>query len=172
MITMPALSVRTVLEVALVLAVCIQTNRLTTTQTELGDVTSRFAVATQKAADAQAIAKVKVEATEAALSDAATQTRKEIHDQTAALVLQRDALVGRLRVSQASRSVSTRVPETSATATLRGTLPGSDSTLFPGSFGETDVDEALRADIIRTHYLACEAQYELARTALNGPDYQ
>lgn len=151
----------------------VQTLRLWSAQNELGKMEGKVSSLKLETLQAKLKGIADVRQKEAHLNAEAEQTRKEIHDQVAAISVQRDALAIRVRDILKSRaSAELRLPSSSQAASLGGPAFRSEEPLVLGSLGEEDVDEATRADIIRTHYLACEAQYELARTTLNGPDDQ
>lgn len=151
----------------------VQTLRLWDAQKEL--VTLEATVSAEKLKTLQASLKgiADVRQKESIMAAEAEQTRKEIHDQVTAISLQRDALAVRVRDILKSRATGElRLPSSSTAASLGGPAFRSEESFVLGSLGEEDVDEAARAELIRTHYLACEAQYEIARTALNGTNDQ
>lgn len=151
----------------------VQTLRLWDAQKDLTEMEGKVSSLKLEALQAKLKGIADVRQKEARLNAEAEQTRKEIHDQVAAISVQRDALAIRVRdILKPRASAELRLPSPPSTASLGGTTFRSEEPLVLGSLGEEDVDEAARADTIRTHYLACEAQYELARTTLNGPDNQ
>lgn len=153
-----------VLAVAFLGLLLVQTYRLYTTQLELVTVREEWSGERAAAAAALAAKAAQARATEQTLQAVADQTRKEKQDEITALAAHRDALLKRLRSLQSS---GTRLPGTSP-ATSTGTVAaGSDDTRIPAEIGEQDVEEAMRADTIRISLLACYRQYAAARKALN-----
>lgn len=151
----------------------VQTLRLWDAQNTLAEMEGKVSSLKLETLKAKLKGIADVRQKETLLTAEAEQTRKEIHEQVAAITVQRDALAIRVRDILKSRaSAELRLPSPSSAASLGGTAFRSEEPLVLGSLGEEDVDEAARADLIRTHYLACEAQYELARTTLNGSDSQ
>jgi hypothetical protein len=143
----------------------VQTWRLHGTQLDLATVRLEFSTAKTKAATELAAKEREARETETALR-AETQTIKEqtnVQVQTAAA--QRDALLRRLRLAQATRPVD--VPGTSADPVNgQAAGPGAGGEL-PGQLGEADVLEAERADTIRLHLASCYRQYDRAQEALS-----
>lgn len=164
--------VLTFLAVAFGFLFVVQTANYVVTKRQLTKVQLEFSQAKQKAAEDLAEATAQARSTEAALTEAADTSRKELHAQVDSLTHQRDDLVRRVRLATTGRSGELRLPSPSPAASLGGPAFRSEEPLVLGSLGEADVDEAARADLIRTHYLACEAQYARARSALNGSDSQ
>lgn len=151
----------------------VQTLRLWDAQKELTEMESKVSSLKLEALQAKLKGIADVRQKEALLTTEAEQTRKEIHEQVAAITVQRDVLAVRVRDILKSRaSAELRLPSSSQAAALGGPAFRSEEPFVLGSLGEEDVDEAARAELIRTHYLACEAQYELTRATLNGPDDQ
>ena len=143
-----------------------QTANYVVTKRELTKLQLEFSQAKQKAALDLAEAMTKARSTEAALTEAADTSRKELNVQVTALTHQRDALARRVRFA-ATSSGELRLSTLPQAPSLGGSADRSNKSLVLGSLGEPDVEEAARADLIRTHYLACEAQYERARASLN-----
>lgn len=144
-----------------------QTANYVVTKRALTKLQLEFYQAKQKAVLDLAEATAKALSTEAALTEAADTSRKELNVQVTALTHQRDDLARRVRLASADRSGELRLSAIPQTPSLGGSADRSNESLVLGSLGEADVDEAARADLIRTHYLACEAQYERARASLN-----
>lgn len=145
----------------------VQTTNYVITKRELTKLQLEFSQAKQKAVLDLAEATAKARSTEAALTEAANTSRKELNVQVTTLTHQRDDLARRVRLASAGRSGELRLPAIPQATSLGGSADRSNESLVLGSLGEADVDEAARADLIRTHYLSCEAQYERARASLN-----
>lgn len=143
-----------------------QTANYLVTKNSLTKLQLEFSEAKQQAAEALAEATTKSRNQEAALAQAASQTRKDVDAQVTALTRQRDDLARRVRLSQ-EPSGQLRVSSWTPATTLGGTVPGGDPPLVLGTIGEEDVDEAARADTLRTHYLACVEQYSKARELMS-----
>lgn len=157
----------TFLAVAFCFLFVAQTANYVVTKRELTKLQLEFYQAKQKAALDLAEATAKARSTEAALTEAADTSRKELNVQVTTLTHQRDDLARRVRLASAGRSGELRLSALPQAPSIGGSTDRSNESLVLGSLGEADVDEAARADLIRTHYLACKAQYERARASLN-----
>jgi hypothetical protein len=150
----------------LLVLLAVQTWRLHNAQLE--ELQAKATLSNERAAASLSLAKQEKAHREKELSLQATadQTRKETNEAINLSATRRDVLLKRLRQSKpsANRCVS---EATSATST---TYAGSAAvgSVFPGSLGEEDVQEASRGDLIRVELIACYRQYEDARKALNA----
>jgi hypothetical protein len=108
---------------------------------------------------------------EAQLVRETTTIRKQTDEKVHSLIAQRDALLRRLRLAELAQASGGKLPELSCpapAAALDQVAPGAGATELPRPLGEQDVDEALRADTLRLHLLACYVQYERAEDALKA----
>lgn len=149
------------------LLLMVQTVRLTGAQTALNKV--KLELSEQKALASKAVAMATTQAreTEQVLSEKASSTKKETNDQIRNLTAQRDALLKRVLNAELD-AASAAVVSKATSATFPGAVAkGSHGGELLGSFGQEDVEEALRADSIRLQLAACYRQYEAAKKALS-----
>lgn len=103
--------------------------------------------------------------TEYDLTEQATQLRKQTNVQVQTLSAQRDGLLQRVRNAEA-RLAAAHVPGADPTTVDRQAPAGGDGAELLGTYGEEDVREAERADLIRLHLASCYRQYDRAQEAL------
>lgn len=137
------------------------------TTSEKDEAVLALSEARKTSAEYLVVSQAKARLIEQNLVASAAETRKETSEQTAAIADRRAALVRRVRHGEGGQSSGhLRLSSGSTATSLGGAAFRSEEPVVPGPLGEADVEEAARADLIRAHYLACEAQYERARTAL------
>ena len=101
------------------------------------------------------------------LADKATSTRKETNEKVQTASTQSADLLRRLRAAEA-RAIAAEQQASALATSLRQAAVRDDGAELPGQIGEEDVLEALRADTIRVHLLACYAQYDRAKAELEA----
>ena len=145
----------------------VQTAKLHGVRLELAEhltrATEERAASAAKLADAQG----KMRQTEQKLHTTASEIRKESNEKVQSLTAQRNDLLRRVRLAEARAATNSIVSRTTADSGARETLPGDSQPEFLGSLGTADVEEAGRAEIIRTQLLACYKQYDSVRESLN-----
>lgn len=118
-------------------------------------------------------AQAEVREVETALTNVIHSEREAADARQNAIARQRDELSARLRTYQADRARAAAAPVPGAPATVEEVAARSAGALVLGSFGQEDVDEAARGDLIRVELQACYRSYDEARTRLeklNGAD--
>ena len=153
----------------------VQTLRLSASHLETSHVELKLSkykaeVLGEQVKDATRLAKAEkdLRALETKLQAASASNRKVTNEQARVFSDQRDALLERVRNAERSRADQVDMPSTSA-ATGAGQAAGrSDDTELLGSFGEEDVQEAYRADLIRLHLASCYRDYDRAKAALES----
>lgn len=147
-----------------------QTLRLHDAQLELGRADVAAAAQQQAASEALAVAEQAARAKESQLQTEIDDLRGHSNAQITTLLAQRDALLARVRTAEARARAAVPVPSTRSDTEARATPSGDSGAELLGSLGSADVEEAARADLIRTHLLTCYRQYEAVRHALESKD--
>jgi hypothetical protein len=155
------------LAIVLGLLLMVQTVRLTGAQTALNKAKLELSEEKALASKSVAVATTQARETEQALSEKASDTKKETNDQIRNLTAQRDALLKRVLNAELDSAAAAVVSKAATDTFLGAVAKGSHGGELLGSFGQEDVEEALRADTIRLQLAACYRQYEEARKALS-----
>lgn len=145
----------------------VQTVRLHDAQLEVADLRVELESEKATAANALAVSNIAARETEIGLGSKAANTRKETNDQIRNLTAQRDALLRRVLNAELEAAAAAVVSKASSATFPGGASKGSHGAELPGSLGQEDVEEALRADTIRLHLAACYRQYNEAKKALS-----
>lgn len=145
----------------------IQTVKLHGVQLQLARVNIQAADERAASAAKLADAQGKLRQIEQNLNTTAFEIRKESNEKVQSLVAQRDALLRRVRLAEAGAATSALVSRITTDPGNRETLSGDTQSELLGSLGTADVEEAVRAEIIRTELLACYKQYDSVRKSLN-----
>ena len=118
---------------------------------------------------AKALAKAEGEARKAEqeLVAKTAAIRKETNEKINTLNAQRDVLLSRVLHAEANAATALLLPRPSETAGDGETATGDNQPELLGKLGEADVHEAMRADIVREHLLACYRQYDSVRKLRN-----
>lgn len=145
----------------------VQTVRLHGAQLEVAELQVEIESEKATAAHALAVSTIEARETEIALGSKASDTRKETNEQIRNLTVQRDALLKRVLNAELNAAAAAVVSKATSTPISGRASKGSDGGELPGSLGQEDVEEALRADTIRLQLAACYRQYEAAKKALS-----
>lgn len=156
------------LTIVLVVLLGLQTWRLHGAQLDAAQAKVILSEERAAAATARAVTEQALRVTEQNLQGSAAQTRKDTNHAVTLTRAQRDSLLQRVRVAEASaKSASHRcVSEATPAASVGGDRSEGDGGELLGTLGEEDVREASRADTIRLQLRACHQQYNAAREAL------
>lgn len=154
---------------SLVLLVLLATQTFRLHYAELREAKAITTLANERASSAEALVASQEETriAENALSANAAETRKVTNDQVRTLTTQRDVLIKRVRVAEANAATATLVSKVTAATSDRAAPQGNHGGELLSTIGEQDVDEAIRADTIRLHLVACYRQYDQARETLS-----
>ena len=106
----------------------------------------------------------KLREAEAALAVSYDKAKKDTDAQTLIFNKQRDTLLKRLQLAEAR--ANSNLPQTTPTPGATETPSRNDLGELPNTIGEEDVQEAERADIIRTNLLLCYASYDRAKETI------
>ena len=153
------------LSVAALSLLAVQTWRLHTAQLDTATAVTTLANERAIASEARSTQNTDFRKTEIALSNFDSQTRKNTNEQVRIVAAQRDTLLNRVRIAEASAksgglSCSTTTSDDGASTSRR------DKPELLAQIGTADVLEAERADVIRLHLEACYTQYNRAQEAL------
>ena len=143
----------------------IQTFRLHGAQLKTAEAVITLANERAAAVKATAAQLATYRKTEQSLMSSASETRKKTNEQIATLTLHSASLMQRVRNAQAAQS-GANLSGTSAVASDGQVASEHTQPELLGSFGETDVSEASRADTIRLHLESCYRDYDRAEEAL------
>ncbi len=112
--------------------------------------------------------------TEQALATTAETERKTAHEDAADRDRRHADMSRRLLIAEANAATAALLPRPTPPAGAGARpAPGGDGAELPVTYGQEDVDEARRAEQIRSAYLSCRRQYNDARerlAALTAPD--
>lgn len=125
----------------------------------------------ERAALGQVLAAAHARAREAESNLARLQAyiTKDINEKVRSLTSQRDNLQRRLRMAEelAKQRAASEMSCSAGNPANGEASTGDPGAELPATIGETDVDEALRADVIRLHLVACYAKYDAVQSALD-----
>lgn len=165
MISMAKAYLATLLAAVFGVLLLVQSARLHTAQLKQASTATALANAQALSAEALAVSTTVMRESEQTLVSGASVTQKKTNDQIRTLTAQRDAL--RKRVLNAERrAANPGVPQTAPASCPGAVAQRDDGAELLGSFGQEDVEEALRGDTIRLQLAACYQRYEQARQAL------
>lgn len=119
------------------------------------------------AATALAVGHETVREIESSLNEVVVETKKELSNEIDRSTAERNALLKRVRLAEASAATTDLgLPQTSS-ASCNGTgIKRPAGTELLATLGEEDVEEAHRGDVLRSHLASCYRQYDEARKAL------
>lgn len=135
--------------------------RLSSSQYQIAEIEKQSALAL---ANAERDAREK----ESVLRNKLDELKKDLDEKSVIYSDQRNALLKRLRRAEANAATNLLVSQTNTDTRLRETSSRDIGVEIPGSIGEKDVQEALRADIIRENLIACYKQYDQIQQLILG----
>lgn len=147
-----------------------QTIRIANLKTDLATTIASNEIERTNAYTQLAIANGKLRQKEQETNEATANIQREANEMVHTIASQRDDLIRRLRIAEAKLATDTLVSRTTKDSNVTEAGSRDNESLIPATIGVEDVEEASRADVIRTHLLACYQQYEAIKEAYSTQD--